>query len=234
MAFLEVACFNVESAIIAAHAGADRIELCRYRASGGTTPDFTAVIDLHPRVNIPIFVMIRPRPGSFIYTDREIETMRRDITLCKAFAAGFVFGVINQDDTINKEACAGLIGAAHPLPCTFHRAFDGTRSLPESLEILIECGFTSILTSVGAPDAVKGKQHLMELVQRAGNRINIIVGGGVRSTNFEQLSQIRPSAFHTAAIMDDGEIANAIEIQDIKRRLAALKSENTPEAPKQS
>lgn len=234
MALLEVACFNVESATVAAHAGADRIELCKDRGSGGITPDFTTLIDLHPHVKIPIFVMIRPRPGSFVCTDHEIEKMRSDIALCKAFAKGFVFGVIDQDGTVNQEACARLIEAAHPLPCTFHRAFDETQSLSESLEVLIECGFSSVLTSGGAPDAVRGIQCLKELVQQARNRISIIVGGGVRSTNFDQLSQVKPSAFHTAAITDNSEIANAIEIGDTKRRIMALNRQDAVETPKQA
>ena len=222
MVFLEVACFNVDSAVIAAHSGADRLEFCRDRASGGLTPDYASLVEVRSQVKIPVFVMIRPRPGNFVCTTTELEEMKNLVSIYKNQADGFVFGILNHDFTVNRDACTMLVQMAHPLPCTFHRAFDQTTNMSDSLEELIRCGFSSVLTSGGGLDAVAGLDQLIGLVKQAGTRIDIIVGGGVRTTNWDQLSSINPAAYHTAAIRDDGEIADAAEVGCLKLKTIKL------------
>jgi copper homeostasis protein len=104
MSKIEIACFNPESAIIAFENGADRIELCDGLSEGGTTPDFETVKQLREKINIPIFVMVRPRGGDFTYTDEEFEQMKSDLIQLKSLNVdGFVFGILDENDEVNIE-----------------------------------------------------------------------------------------------------------------------------------
>ena len=216
---LEIACFNVESALIAANAGADRIELCADITTGGITPLLEDFISLKNKVTIPIYVMIRPRGGDFVYNEEERNQMITAITLFKKAAVdGFVFGALTQDNEIDIDSNKSLVALANPLPCTFHRAFDVTANYSDSLEKTIQCGFTNILTSGSTANALDGKEVLANLIIQAGNRINIICGGGVRSTNLPEIKQhTNGNYFHSAAITDDSAIANGEEIKKLKR-----------------
>ncbi len=172
MSKIEIACFNPESAMIAFENGADRIELCDGLAEGGTTPDFETVKQLRKKIDIPVFVMIRPRGGDFIYSDAEFEQMKHDLTQLKILQVnGFVFGILDEKDEVNREQNKELIELAKPYPCTFHRAFDRAKDLENSLEKVIECGFTTLLTSGQKPNVSEGKENLkkhMGKVQRNG------------------------------------------------------------------
>ncbi len=53
--FLEVACFSKESAVIAAKAGADRIEFCAEMNLGGITPPLEDFLELKSLLQIPVF-----------------------------------------------------------------------------------------------------------------------------------------------------------------------------------
>lgn len=62
-------------------------------------------------VQIPVFAMIRPRGGDFLYSDREVEVMKADIRLAKLYGAdGLVFGALTEDGHIDKELCMSLVG----------------------------------------------------------------------------------------------------------------------------
>ncbi|MET0944236.1 MAG: copper homeostasis protein CutC, partial [Flavobacterium sp.] len=145
---LEIACFNYESAIIAQEAGADRIELCDNMKLGGTTPNPILAVRVREKVSIKMHVIIRPRGGDFIYTDDEFVEMKQDIKQFKKLGVdGFVFGILKENGNINKRRNKELVDLAHPLPCTFHRAFDVVKDVKKSLKDVIDCGFTTILTS---------------------------------------------------------------------------------------
>ena len=147
---LEAPVFTLEAAMLAADFGIDRLELCADFGEGGTTPGAGMLAYLKSKVQIPIFVMIRPRGGDFIYSSDELEVMRKEISILKALGAdGFVFGILKSDGKVDTEANHSLIKMADGLPCTFHRAFDASSNLDESLEKVIDCGFLRILTSGG-------------------------------------------------------------------------------------
>ncbi len=220
MSKIEIACFNPESAMIALENGADRIELCAGLAEGGTTPDFETVKQLRAKINIPVFVMIRPRGGDFTYSDAEFEQMKNDLTQLKSLQVnGFVFGILDENDEVNSEQNKELVELAKPYPCTFHRAFDRAKDMGDSLEKVIECGFTTILTSGQKPNVSEGKENLKKLVEQSDGRIEILVGGGLRSTNIEEIRDFtKAEYFHSSAITDGGAFANADEVVALKNR----------------
>src|SRR6185503_11345037 len=130
------------------------------------------------RLSIPVFVLVRPRPGDFVYTDAEHRTMLQQIEEAKqAGAHGIVSGSLTDKQT------QALIHATRPLPFTFHRAFDSCDDLQAKLEELIALGVDRVLTSGGAPTAIEGVAQIRQLVAQARERIVILPGGGIDATN---------------------------------------------------
>ena len=185
MAKLEVCVESVESARNAIRGGAARLELCSSLSLGGLTPSVGLLRVVKRECGgVPVFVMIRPREGDFDYDDDEIEVMQRDIEVCSRHGAdGFVFGLLNATGHVNREACRRLVAAAHPLPCTFHRAFDVLVDPWTSLETIIQLGFRRVLTSGLKPTAERGVPMIKQLRSAAGDRIVIMAGAGVTEVN---------------------------------------------------
>ncbi|SHM06172.1 copper homeostasis protein CutC [Chryseobacterium polytrichastri] len=219
MSKIEIACFNPESAMIAFENGADRIELCDGLSEGGTTPNFETTKQLREKINIPIFVMIRPRGGDFTYSDAEFEQMKEELVQLKSLRIdGFVFGILDENEEVNIEQNKELIKLAKPYQCTFHRAFDRAKGLESSLEKVIDCGFKTILTSGQKPNVSEGKENLKKLVELSNGRIEILVGGGLRSTNIQEIREYTQAQyFHSSAITDGGSFANADEVIALKK-----------------
>jgi copper homeostasis protein len=179
---------SVASARAAQAGGAGRLELCDNLADGGTTPSTGMLTTVRDAVDLPLFVIVRPRGGGFVYDEDEIEVMRRDIDVTKAHGAdGIVLGVLSSDGAIDRELLSRLVEDASPLPVTFHRAFDFTVNLDEALETLIACGVERVLTSGGAPTARDGADAIADLVRRADHRIRIMAGGGLREDHVTEL-----------------------------------------------
>jgi copper homeostasis protein len=218
---LEIACFNLESALIAQKAGADRVELCDGIEVGGTTPNLETVRKVRQILTIDLFVMIRPRGGNFVYSGEEIEKMKKSIVEMKNVGVdGFVFGILNEDDLIHQQKNKELVELAKPFPCTFHRAFDEVFDYEKALEDVIDCGFSTILTSGTKPNVIEGIQILKQLVEKASNRITIMPGGGLRSSNSIELKKVLNTNFyHSSAITDKGEIVNYNEVTALKSAL---------------
>src|SRR6478735_5805917 len=145
---LEIAVFNIQSAIMAANAGADRLELRENPYDGGTTPSYGTLKTVREKVSIPVFPIIRPRGGDFLYSDEEYEVMKKDILLCKDLGfEGVVIGMLLPEGSIDINRTAKLVKLAYPLEVTFHRAFDRAKDPLKSLEDIIKCGCQRILTS---------------------------------------------------------------------------------------
>jgi len=223
MPLLEIACFNVESGLIASHNGASRIELCKDAHLGGTTPLLSDFKSLKSQVSIPIYVMIRPRGGNFQYSEQELIVMSRSIKeFGDAGADGFVFGVLEDSKCVDRDACGDLQRITRGRPCTFHRAFDEIppELMEQGLEVLVQMGFKSVLTSGGGKGAVEGKERLKRLVEQAGDRIEVIVGGGVRSINLESLREItRARWFHSSAVVGRGGGSSDAEVKALREGL---------------
>jgi copper homeostasis protein len=221
---LEIACFNVESALIAAKAGADRIELCAGASVGGTTPSLRDLQTVKANVTIPVNVMIRPRGGNFVYSDEELDQMKVEIKQFTALADGFVFGVLNTNNKVDMKGNREFVQLAGGKPCTFHRAFDEITDLAAAAEDVVQCGFAAILTSGGHPNAVAGASAVAEVVESTQGRLDIITGGGVRSGNVEKLRTITNGRwFHSSAITDTAmEMASSDEVQALREKLEHL------------
>jgi len=215
---LEIACFSYEDTLIAQEAGADRIELCKNMGAGGLTPSRKASQEACERIKIPIFIMIRPKAGSFCYSDTEFEKMKEQIRFSKKIKSnGIVFGILDEKNRVNKRQCKELVKLAKPLACTFHRAFDETENLEQALEDIIESGFTRVLTSGGKGNAAENIETLARLIKLAGKRIAIMPGGGIRSANMEEIiSKTKCREIHSAATHKKTHRINREEIKAMK------------------
>ncbi|XP_030626409.1 copper homeostasis protein cutC homolog [Chanos chanos] len=185
---MEVCVDSVESAINAERGGASRIELCSSLLEGGITPSIGLLQVVKENVRIPVYVMIRPRGGDFLYSDREVEVMKRDIELMKAHRAdGLVLGALTEDGRVDAELCMELLAACRPLPVTFHRAFDMVHDPTIALETLISVGFERVLTSGCDGSALEGLPLIKRLVEQAKGRIVIMPGGGITERNLQRI-----------------------------------------------
>lgn len=188
LTLVEAAVDTLHSAIVAERAGAGRIELCASLHDGGTTPSAGLIGAVKARVRIPVFVLIRPRGGDFVYSDTDVDVMRRDIDVARAHNAdGIVIGALDDRGEIDVQKIRELLVSAGEMPATFHRAFDVTPDLAESIEKLIEAGLSRVLTSGGAPTALQGAPRLARLVAQAGTRITVMAGGGIREHNVREI-----------------------------------------------
>src|SRR5579859_2777889 len=116
---------SVASAVAAEAGGANRLELCDNLADGGTTPSAGMIAAVKARVAIPVFVIVRPRGGGFVYTADELDVMRRDVQAAKGLGVdGFVLGILTPRAAVDVPATRRLTQEAGGLPVTFHRAFD--------------------------------------------------------------------------------------------------------------
>lgn len=185
---IENAVFNIPSALDAQAAGADRIELCDNPAEGGTTPSLGVVEVVRKKINIDLFVMIRPRGGDFFYSTDEYNAMKTDIMACKRLGVdGVVLGILDDKGRLDVERCRELILLARPMQVTLHRAFDLTPDAEQALFDSIAAGFDRVLTSGRAKTAQDGIELLKKLVDQSGDRIGILAGVGINSANARQI-----------------------------------------------
>lgn len=199
----ELAVFDFATAQKTLFEKVDRIELCEDYNSGGITPSISLLQKVLELGSIDIFVMVRCRPGNFVYSKDEMNTMLSQINEFKTHKIkGFVFGALTPDFNVDVESCSSVINAAHPLPVTFHRAFDQCSNLYKSAEEIISLGFKRILTSGGKPNAFEGRYVIKDLISKFSVKIIIIPGGGIRNHNLKEiLNTTNASEFHSSVIL---------------------------------
>jgi copper homeostasis protein len=183
-------------------AGADRVELCADLLEGGITPSRGMVRQARKIAGIGLNVMIRPRGGDFLFDDDEFETMRSDVETAKTEGAdGVVIGLLTAAGEVDMGRTRELIALARPLSITFHRAFDMTPEPFRALETLIELGVDRLLTSGLEASVLEGLPLIVELMQRAGDRIVVMPGGGITARNVERIiAAAKPREIHFAAL----------------------------------
>lgn len=186
---IEIATTDFETTQLAVKGGADRIELCAGLSEGGITPSVGMLKLCRQKFDLPIYPIIRPRSGDFLYSREEFEIMKHDILLCRSLGfEGVVLGLLNADGSIDQDRVQQLIDCAYPLEVTFHRAFDRCADPFEALEQLIQLGCERILTSGQQPTAPEGAFLIASLQAKAENRIIIMPGSGVRVDSIIELA----------------------------------------------
>ena len=194
---IEVCAESYEYALKAEKAGADRIELCKDLHLDGLTPDYESAKRTIDKLNIPVFILIRPREGDFIYSDEEFELMKDDIIKFKEIGCkGIVSGVLNDDNSIDIERTKDLIELSRPLEFTFHRAFDVVNNPLIEIENLIEMRVDRVLTSGQKKKAIDGLVLLKQLNNISNNRLVIMPGSGISKNNlkdFELFNEVHGS-----------------------------------------
>jgi copper homeostasis protein len=197
---LEICCYSLLSCLNSEAGGADRIELCGSMPEGGTTPSFGTVKLAVEQVNIPVYVMIRPRGGDFYFNIHEKEVMLEDIRTLKTLnPGGFVIGALNTDGSLDLKTIESQLEAIGDFPVTFHRAFDMCKNPDEAVSILADLGVENILTSGLYQNAIEGVENLKRFSEIAEGRINITAGSGVNPGNIQQLAEANVHAFHFSA-----------------------------------
>jgi len=183
-------------------AGAQRVELCADLLEGGITPSRGMIHEARTIEGLGLNVIIRPRGGDFLFDDDEFAIQRADIETAKAERAdGVVIGLLTADGEIDEKRTRALIELARPLSVTFHRAFDVAADPFGALETLIKLGVDRVLTSGQEATALEGLPLIAELIERAGDRIVIMPGGGITARNVERIvTQARPRELHFAAL----------------------------------
>lgn len=234
---LEVAVFSIEAAISAINAGADRIEFCENPNEGGTTPSYGSLQTLIKLTKVPIFPIIRPRGGDFLYSHNEFECIKADLKLCKDLGyPGAVVGLLKEDGSIDIARTKILVDLAAPMEITFHRAFDRCNDPIKGLEDIIQTGCKRVLTSGQLPNVEDALPLIKMLNEKAEGRIIILPGSGVRSNNCKQIVQetgvfeIHSSARKTipsqmefnAPSMNENMISMGVDEMEINRMLAEL------------
>ena len=234
---LELAVFSVEAALAAIKAGAHRIEFCENPSEGGTTPSYGSLKTLISKTDIPIFPIIRPRGGDFLYSDAEFESIKSDLLLVKELGyPGAVIGLLNEDGSIDIKRTKELVKLAAPMEITFHRAFDRCNDPFKGLEDIIATGCKRILTSGQFPNVSDALALVKELVDKAAGRIIILPGSGVRANNARKIidatgaREIHSSARkaiasvmkYNAPTMNEQMISMGVDENEIKLMLKAL------------
>ncbi len=201
---LEVCANSYESALNAQKGGAQRIELCEDLAVGGLTPNFELSKKVISELNIPVFILIRPRDGDFNYSGEEFEQIKKDIIIFKELGCkGIVSGILTKkDNNIDISRTRELIELSKPLEFTFHRAFDEVLNPIQALHQLIKLKADRILTSGQAETAVKGLDLLKELINIAEKKIIIMPGSGVNINNILEFKKIGSKEIHGSFIKD--------------------------------
>jgi copper homeostasis protein len=199
---------TTESAAAAQKGGADRIELCVNLDVGGTTPPKSMIAETRRLLSIPIHVLIRPREGDFCYSNEEFELMKSGVLYVKETGMdGIVVGILNHDRTIDVERTRILTELARPMGVTFHRAFDETPDPRRALQDIINIGVERLLTSGQKPAAREGLDLIRELVQRSGDRLIVMPGGGVKGNNARGIIDMTGVREIHASLREPGEMA---------------------------
>lgn len=198
---LEICAGSISSAYAAEKGGANRIELCDNLSEGGTTPSAGVIRTVKEHIAIPIFPIIRPRGGNFVYSNQEFQAMKWDIRHCREIGCdGIVFGILDSVGHVDTQRCGQLIDIAGPMQLTFHRAFDHCKDMERALEDIIRLGFHRILTSGGEVHAHQALSRLRHLNDRANGRICLMPGSGLNRSNIEMLArETGAKEFHSTA-----------------------------------
>lgn len=196
----ELCAFSVDACRAAADAGVTRVELCASPWEGGTTPSAGTIRAVRRIGGLQLSVMVRPRGGDFLYTEREFGQMVEDVRFARECGADCVaVGLLTPDGRVDERRTAILVAEAGGMGVTFHRAFDMVRDKGEALETLVRTGCRRVLTSGGRNTAPEGLAEIRALVSQAAGRIAVMAGSGVRPDNVRAIAAAGVDAVHFSA-----------------------------------
>lgn len=205
---VEICCGDIASVRAAIAGGASRVEICSGLAEGGLTPSNSLICESVVRQLPERNMLLRPRPGDFLYNLRDIKNMLIDVEDGFEWGVtGFVFGMLDPDGSIDVIGCAQMIEQMRELAdeygrefsMTFHRAFDLCRDWRQAMDDIIALGFDTILTSGQAPTAVQGIDTLREMVKYSRGRIRIMAGSGITPSNARIVAETGVDLIHASA-----------------------------------
>jgi copper homeostasis protein len=236
-AILELCAFNIQSCMIAERAGVYRVELCDNPTEGGTTPGYGTIKKTREKLSIKLYPILRPRCGNYYYDDEEFDILREDIKVCRELGCdGISIGAQKINGEIDLDRMKRFVEWAYPMGVTCNRAFDATPDPFLALENLVEAGCERILTSGQSSGAPEAGPLLRRLVEKAGNRIIIMPGAGIRASNIKQLmaesgarefhgsfrkATVNPMSFSNPLVLDFGNVYLPDE-EELKSVLAAI------------
>jgi copper homeostasis protein len=191
----------VQSCVIAERVGAHRVEFCDNPLEGGTTASYGAIRLAREKINIKLYPIIRPKSGNYLYDDDDFEIIRKDIEMVKQLGCdGISVGVQTIGGEIDTKRLSRIVEWAYPMGVNCNRVFDAAPDPFKALDDIIACGCERVLTSGQQSDALQGSPLLAKLVQQAGDRITIMPGAGVRSSNIAALiKETGATEYHTSA-----------------------------------
>ncbi len=228
---IELCAASIEAIQLAKEFDFDRIELCQNLEQGGLTPS-PGQMEYALAYGQEVHVLIRPRPGGFIYSTDEIEIILRDIREAKSIGVhGVVVGVLDERSEINEKAMGMVVEQAKDLEVTFHRAFDDTISFEHSLTRLVDVGVTRVLSSGLSRNIDQGITVLKDMMDYSNGRIEVMAGGGVNSSNMKRIvEEVKPDAVHFSGtkkvMIDEGsyfsESVLKVDKEKVKKILEAI------------
>lgn len=223
----EVCASSLNSLLAAVEGGADRIELCQALPLDGLTPSHALISYCRTNLTVPVFVLIRPREGDFVYNDSETLIIMEDIDYCRRLGIdGVVVGFLDRDGEIDKARLKEAVKKAGAMEVTFHRAFDVCTDWERALEDIIECGCSRILTSGQAAGAFPGRERLKQIVAKAGDRIKILAGGGINPGNVREIleyTKVREVHFSAKSpARDNGDEARLETSPELVREIVSI------------
>jgi copper homeostasis protein len=220
---IEACVETVAGAVAAVGAGADRLELCSGLAEGGVTPSAGLVRAARRRVECPVHVLLRPRPGDYVYAAGDVEAMLADLRDMKlAGADGVVLGALTPAGEVDRELVARLVARARPLRVTFHRAVDRTPDLGAAVATIAELGIERVLTAGAAATAGEGAATLARLVQRFDPTVTILAGGGVRHDHVRRL--VADTGVHEVHLGPRLPAGRGLDLAELEAVVAALRT----------
>ena len=222
---LEVCANSYESAINAEKGGAHRIELCENLSVGGLTPNFELAKKVINELNIPVFILIRPRGGNFIYSNEEFEQIKKDIILFKKIGCkGIVSGILTKNKKLDINKTKELIKLSRQLEFTFHRAFDEVLNPINVLHQLIKLRADRILTSGQKKTAIDGIELIKKLINISNNTIKIMPGSGINSTNILEINKLNINEIHGSFSKSSKNNKKSSDINEISSCIKLIKS----------
>ncbi len=203
---LEIAVASPAGARVARQAGADRVELCSALELGGVTPS-GALVAAACAVGPPVHVLVRCRPGDFVYDAEEVALMAAEVReAVAAGAAGVVVGALTSAGALDTGAMRRLLDAAaeagsaagRPVGVTVHRAIDQAADPVATAVLAASLGATRILTSGGAVTAPAGAGTIAAIAA-AVPATEVMAGAGVGPGDVAALAATGAAAVHLSA-----------------------------------